>query len=189
MGKKFEQLTITDAYMLGKVLENQKIARRLLEKLIHKKIRYTVSHKRNIVRRHNGMQGIYVEAHLAEQEERILGIRIYLCEGDIFGLGRNVYRFANRCEEIPELLLEEGVLTIFICAAEKEEEEKSEDIRAFLRYLARVDAGKNNFIRMIEEEIHRVKSNPLFKKEYLEIQREETEQKQRAYAQMLIKKK
>ncbi len=41
---------------------------------------------------------------------------IFICGFDLFGLGRRVYSFQSRCEDDPDLCLDDGVHTIFLAA-------------------------------------------------------------------------
>lgn len=184
MEKKYEQLTIMDAFILSKVLENQRLARHLMEKLTGMKIRHIVYPSRNIVERRDGTKGVYMEIHIRDKERSVCSVQLFLCEKDVFRAGLHVYHFENRCEEIPELTLEGGLHRIFVCLTEDlDKEGEDEEIKALLYYMKDAADRRTNHIKMLDNEVQRVKRNIQFRKEYEELLREETEAQQRAYAQ------
>lgn len=184
MDRKYEQLTIMDVFILGKVLENMKLGRRLMEKLTGRKIRYIVYPKNNIISRRDGTQGIYMEIHIHEEARKVQNVRLFLCGEDKFRFGCPIYRFEDRCKELPQLKLDGGLLQIFVAYTDKlEEQVQDEDVRAFLYYMKNPKDKRTNFVKMLDDEVRRIKMNKLFKKEYEAMQREETEMQQRAYAQ------
>lgn len=184
MEKKYETLTIMDAFMLSKVLMNQRLARHFMEKLTGMKIRHIVYPVKNIVERRDGTKGVYMELHLNDKERSVCSVQLFLCETDLFRAGLPVYHFENRCEEIPELTLDGGLHRIFVCLTEDiEKTEVDEEVKAFLYYMKDSQDKRTNHIKMLDSEVYRVRTNIQFRKEYEAIQREETEAKQKAYAQ------
>lgn len=189
MEHKFEHLTIMDAYIFGKVVKNSKIAKRFMEKLIGKRIHHVVSPKQNSVYRKDGLQGICVEVHMADEQRTVQMVQIYLCAEDIFGHKKGVYRFVSKCEELPELILKECRQEIFVCATvEPENTTLGEDIKAFLEYMKNPKIQRNNLVKMLDDEVRRIKTNALYKKEYAALQREKTERQQRDFAQAYKKR-
>ncbi len=184
MEKKYEQLTVMDAFILSKVLENQRLARHLMEKLTGMKIRHIVYPPKNIVERRDGTKGVYMEMHLHNPERSVCSVQLFLCEKDIFRYGLHVYHFVNRCEEIPVLTLDGGLHRIFVCLSDDlEEEGGDEEIKALLHYMKDAADRRTNHIKMLDSEVRRVRQNIQFRKEYEELIREKTEIQQRVYAE------
>ncbi len=187
MDRKFEQLTILDAFMLSKVMGNYKLAKRLFEPLTGCKIKDIVYPKNNIVERDNGKKGICLEVHTLNGRSKKLLIQLFIYTEDIFDAGRGVYRFEEQCVEEPGIKLDKGSMQIFICATpEAAEKETNEDVQAFLYYLMNPGDKRNNYIKMINDELRRVRMNTMYKKEYRRYLQEETEASQRLYAQSLL---
>lgn len=183
MDRKFEQLTMKDAFVLSKVMGNYKLARRLLEKLAGSKIRNIRHPKNNIVVRSDGTQGIRLEMHVFDEETKVQFVNLFIYTEDVFDGGRGIYRFEEQCVEIPGLTLESGEKRIFVCATpQTAEQEENEDIKAFLYYIMNPRDKRNNFVRMMDDEVRRVLHNSLYKKEYQRLLQEETEESQRIYA-------
>lgn len=183
MDRKFEHLTMKDAFMLSKVMGNYKLARRLLEKLTGSKIKNILHPKKNIVMRSDGTKGIRLEIHVFDEKTTVQFVNLFMYTEDIFGGGRGVYRFEEQCLEIPGLTLESGEKQIFVCATiQAAEQEENEDIRAFLFYIMNPTDKRNNFVKMLDDEVRRVRHNSLYKKEYQRLLQEETEENQRIFA-------
>lgn len=184
MEKKYEQLTIMDAFVLSKVLLNQRLARHFMEKFTGLRIRHIVYPDKNIVERRDGTKGVYMELHLHNKERSVCSVQLFLCEKDLFRAGLSIYHFKNRCEEIPELTLDGGLHRIFICITEDPERgEPDDEVKAFLYYMKDASDKRTNHVKMLDSEVCRVKTNVQFRKEYEAIVREETEARQRAYAE------
>lgn len=190
MDRKFEQLAISDAFILSKVMRHYKLAKRLLESLLECKIKDIVHPQNNIVERDDGKKGICLEVHTSERKSKILLLHLFLYEEDIFGAGRGVYRFAEQCMEDPGIKLDKEFMQIFVCATtETAEQEKNAEVQAFLYYLMNPREKRNNHIKMLHDELRRVRENILYKKEYRRYVQEETEESQRLYAQSLLAQK
>lgn len=75
---------------------------------------------------------------------------------DLFGQGKYQYTFRARCEEIPDLSLEDGAVRIFLNTRGENEEEVSKELKDFLHY---VENTTDDMIEDVESErirrIHR----------------------------------
>lgn len=188
MDRKLEQLTLKDAFMLSKVMKNYKLARRLLETLTGYKIKNILHPKNTIVTRDDGMQGIRLEMHVFDEKTKVQFVNLFIYTEDIFGEGRSVYLFEERCVEIPELTLEHGERRVFVCAtSQTAEQEANENVKALLYYIMNPKDKRNNFARMLDDEVRRVQHNSLYKKEYQRLLQEKTEENQRIYARSRCK--
>lgn len=189
MDKKFNELTISDAFILSKVMENYKVARRLMELLTGEKIVRIVYPKKNIICRKDGRKGICMELHRDDAQRSVQNIQLFFCEEDIFCGGYPIYRFEERCVQLPDIILKEGVVLLFVCVTkEPDKEDKNAGVSALAHYIKDSGDKRNNFIKMLDDEVRRVKSNPVYKKEYEALIRDETEQSQKAYARAVKKR-
>ncbi len=183
MDKKFEQLTVTDAFLLGKVMNNHKIAVRLLGKLLGQKIHHIENLGNNIYCRKAGKQGVRLMLHMADEVRSVREVKLYLCDEDIFGKNRGVYCFVCRCDEA-DLILKDEAMHIFVCAFEGgAADELDKDIVDFINYMQNGNSEKNNFTKMIDDEVRRLRRNSAFRKEYEALQRAETERMQKKFAE------
>lgn len=186
MDKKYENLTMCDAFMLSKVMANVKIAKRLMEKLTGTKIYKIEYEKNNIVEYGDKNGGISMVLHLADAVQSVRKIELYIVTEDIFGKGRAIYQFSERCNGVPGLELSGGISRIFVCATkESADGVKDEGLKAFLLYVLNPQERQSNLTKMLEDEVRRIKHNSAYEKEYRQLQHNEAEASQRAYAKAM----
>mgnify|MGYP004510106277 FL=1 len=95
---------------------------------------------------------------------------IFLCLGDAFGFGLPVYTFENTCVENSKIKMNDGTHKIFF-NAEKYDTMKSEELKAFFKYLC----GKkptSNFSEKLSAIVERLKMNARWRHEYMTLQDE-----------------
>ena len=61
---------------------------------------------------------------------------IFICGFDLFGQGRRVYSFQSRCEDDPDLCLNDGVHTIFLAATSPTEPQEGPRVNELLDYIS-----------------------------------------------------
>ncbi len=184
MNQKYESLTIRDAFVLSKVVVNFKIAKKLMERLAGGRIHHISLEKKNIVEGSDGYKGICMELHFGDADRSVQRVELYLATKDIFKEGQAVYHFTETCKEVPALRLRNGVEKIYVCATSETAENASDpELQALLYYLLDAKDKRTNFIKMLDDEVGRVKSNSIYLNEYRRLQCEETEASQRAYAE------
>ncbi len=188
MDRGYENLTIQDAFILSKVMANVKTAKRLMELLTGQKIYKIQYEKNNIVECIEGTKGISVELHMANAGQSVWKTELYLATRDVFKEGQAVYRFRERCNEVPRLELPGGVHRIFVCATQETTEMvKDEGMKAFLNYMLNPEEKGSNLVKMLDDEVKRIKANRTYEKEYRQMRYEETEASQREYARRKIR--
>lgn len=188
MDRGYESLTIQDAFIISKVMANVKTAKRLMELLTGQKIYKIQYEKNNIVECVEGTKGISVELHMADAKQSVWKTELYLATRDVFKEGRAVYHFREQCYEVPRLELPGGVHRIFVCATkESAETVKDEGMKAFLHYMLHPEEKGSNLVKMLEDEVKRIKANSIYEKEYRQMRYEETETSQREYARQKIR--
>lgn len=90
---------------------------------------------------------------------------IFICPFDTFGMGRHIYTFENICREDKELLLEDGTTKIFL-NADSEMDDVSEELKAFLDYVAGKES-EDSFVKKLEEAVEQAKQNREWRHEYM----------------------
>lgn len=83
---------------------------------------------------------------------------------DLFGYGKYQYTFHAKCEEVPELKLEDGATRIFLNTKGKNPDEVSRELIDFLKYVENTDdktaeASNSELIKKIHECVKQVKSS------------------------------
>ncbi len=186
MDRGYESLTIQDAFILSKIMANVKTAKRLMELLTGQKIYKIQYDKNNIVECVTGMKGISVELHMADAKQSVWKTELYLATRDVFKEGRAVYHFRERCDGVTRLELPGGIHRIFVCATkESAETVKDEELKAFLNYMLNPGERGSNLVKMLDDEVKRIKANRTYEKEYRQIRYEETEANQRDFARQM----
>lgn len=190
MDKKYESLTIQNAFVLSKVMLNGRISKKLMEKLTENKI-YKVSLDTNPwVKSVEGNEGIAVKLYMADLEQNIQDVELYVSDRDLFNRREAVYRFAEQCREVPDLRLQGSLQRIFVCAtADTIGTVKDEDLKAFLCYVMNSEDKRSNLVKMLDDEVRRVKRNSVYAKEYRSRQQKKMEICQLEYARLQQGKK
>ena len=83
---------------------------------------------------------------------------------DLFGYGKYVYTFENRCKEVPECSLGDGAVKIFINTKGKNADEVSEELIEFLKYAERstnetANQVKSKRVKRVHDRVCKVKVN------------------------------
>ena len=122
----------------------------------------------NIPKRSRYYQGL-IDMNLIERGEDYNNLKnsyiIFICTTDVFGAGRHVYTFENRCLEDERIALKDETRKVFLNASSTMDD-VDEELASFLSYVAGGDPT-SDFTEEIEEEIVRAKSNEDWKVEYM----------------------
>ena len=83
---------------------------------------------------------------------------------DLFGYGKYVYTFENKCKEVPECSLGDGAVKIFISTKGKNADEVSEELIEFLKYAERstnetANQVKSKRVKRVHDRVCKVKVN------------------------------
>ncbi len=90
---------------------------------------------------------------------------IFICQFDLFHMGRHIYTFENICREDKNISLGDGAVKIFLNADGKMND-VSRELKAFLDYVA----GKKSedaFVNKLEEAVKAAKKNREWRREYM----------------------
>lgn len=183
MNKKFADLAICDAFLLSQIMRNERVAKRFLEKITKVKVYKIDADKNNITEYGEGVNGIRLTVHIADILKSIWQMELYILKEDIFGKKKGVYHFTEQCRGIPALELQAGVHRIFICATPEISEAVADaELQALMAYILNHEEKRSNLVKMLDDEVCRVKNNSIYVKEYQRIQQEAVEASQREYA-------
>lgn len=100
---------------------------------------------------------------------------IFVCDFDPFGKKRYCYTFKNCCVEDQEFYLKDGCVSIFLSTCGENEQEVSEELVKFLRFVkADLDASMKDFedeyVRQLQESILRVKVSRRMEERYMTLE-------------------
>lgn len=102
------------------------------------KVRYDLARRTRYYQSAIDTEELNKGEHYSELPESYI---IFVCTFDEFGLGKSLYTFRTRCDEVPELVLQNGAKVIILNTKGRENaEEVDSEIAAFLRYLESSDA-------------------------------------------------
>lgn len=91
---------------------------------------------------------------------------IFISPFDIFGKGLHRYTFEMRCAELPEYRLEDESTKIFFCAG-GEGPDISEDMEAFLSWLATGKRNENGFVNRLEDAVEKARKSEEWRLEFM----------------------
>lgn len=90
---------------------------------------------------------------------------IFICLTDLFGKGRHMYTFENRCREDGELVLDDGTVKVFLNASGSMDD-VSKELRAFLDYVAG-EKSEDAFVKKLDAAVNEAKKNREWRHEYM----------------------
>ncbi len=202
--KKFQELSISDAFMFAAVMGNPENSKPFLEKVLGKKIAkiippesektvkitedgkgirldvYTesdneaydiemqVSNVGNLSKRSRYYQGS-MDINRLRQGDDYDDLRksyiIFVCKFDLFGRGRHIYTFENRCIQDNTISLNDETVKIFL-NTKGTEDDISEEVINMLEY---IDNGEINdeYTKQLDEAVGKAKKNPYVELEYM----------------------
>ena len=90
---------------------------------------------------------------------------VFLCMGDAFGKGFPVYTFRYRADEDNDFLMDDGTVNVFF-NAKKYDTMKSEELRAFFKYLCGKEPS-SGFTDRLSALVERVKTNAQWRHRFM----------------------
>ncbi len=90
---------------------------------------------------------------------------IFICQFDLFNMGRHIYTFENICKEDKDIFLGDGAVKIFLNTDGKLDD-VSRELKAFLDYVAGKES-EDSFVRRLEEAVEAAKRNREWRHEYM----------------------
>ena len=90
---------------------------------------------------------------------------VFLCMGDAFGKGFPVYTFRYRADEDKDFLMDDGTVNVFF-NAKKYDTMKSEELRAFFKYLCGKEPS-SGFTDRLSALVERVKTNAQWRHRFM----------------------
>ena len=107
---------------------------------------------------------------------------------DIFGRGLYKYTFHMKCEEVPELQLDDGATRIFLNTHGKHPELVSEELIELLKYMEKsteetAEHCKSEKVQELHQKISRLKKNKQVEAKFMQAWEEKVLDRQEAYAE------
>ena len=89
---------------------------------------------------------------------------IFICDFDPFGKGKYRYTFQNKCNELHEFSLDDGIHTIFFSTKGKNEEEVSKELVKFLKFVGAdlqesTEDYEDEFVKELQKSVAHVKTS------------------------------
>lgn len=91
---------------------------------------------------------------------------IFVCDFDLFGKGRRVYSFQNRCDEDGALALGDGARTVFLSAASPTDKAAGDRVNEFLDYVASGNV-RGELSSHLDKAVEHVLDNTEWRLEYM----------------------
>ena len=92
-------------------------------------------------------------------------IVIFICNFDLFKLGRHIYTFRNYCVQERDLMLGDGTTTIFLNTKGKADD-ISPELKSFLE-LVRGKSSEDEFVKRLESRLRYAKQNSKWRQIYM----------------------
>ncbi len=96
---------------------------------------------------------------------------IMICPFDLFGLGLHKYTFTYRCEEKPELELEDGTMNVVLNAIGTADD-VDDKLKAFLDYVMGI-MSDDDYVRRLDMAVQEAKMNSEWRREYIVMRQNE----------------
>lgn len=208
-GKKYEELTITDDFMFGKVMRNPKHCKKLLEIILDVKIRKVVFiDEQQSVRPDYEAKGIRIDVYVEDGENTVYAVEmqarntgelpersryyqavvdmnliekglgyehlrknyvIFICTFDLFGKGRHIYRFENRCREDSAIRLGDGTEKIFLNTKGTMNDVDGE-LKSLLDYFESLKP-QDAYTEKLDEAVAEARAHKKWRREYMVLER------------------
>ncbi len=135
-------------------------------------IEMQTANKYNLPKRMRYYQGI-IDLNILEKGRDYRDLKksyvIFVCTFDLFGKGRHVYTFENRCVQDLGLALGDDTVKI-ILNTKGTEEDVSQDMKELLDFIDGKGAGATGFTRDLEEAVQSVRKNEKWRVDYMTLQ-------------------
>ena len=135
-------------------------------------IEMQTANKYNLPKRMRYYQGI-IDLNILEKGRDYRDLKksyvIFVCTFDLFGKGRHVYTFENRCVQDLGLALGDDTVKI-ILNTKGTEEDVSQDMKEQADFIDGKGAGATGFTRDLEEAVQSVRKNEKWRVDYMTLQ-------------------
>ena len=89
---------------------------------------------------------------------------IFICDFDPFGKGKYRYTFQNKCNELQEFAIDDGIHTIFLNTKGKNEEEVPKELVKFLKFVGAdlqesTEDYEDEFVKELQKSVAHVKTS------------------------------
>ena len=100
-------------------------------------------------------------------DELVESYVVMICLFDLYGEGRHMYTFTNRCKENPEVEMGDGTTRIVLNATGTKED-ISPKLKAFLNYVAG-NVVEDEYVKKLDDAVQKARLNKKWRNEYMVI--------------------
>ncbi len=175
--KGFEELEFKDDFMFGVIMRNPKYCKPFLEMILGIKIsdiKYPKTQEtinKNLPKRARYYQGM-IDLNILEKGEDYKNLKrsfvIFICTFDLFGKGRHIYTFENRCIQDYEIGLGDETTKI-ILNTKGTMNDVSPEMKRLLNYIDG-QASSDEFTQELETAVKTIKNNERWRVEYMTLE-------------------
>lgn len=127
------------------------------------------SSNRNLPKRSRYYQGM-IDLNLIERGADYRELKksyiIFICPFDAFGKGLHKYTFLPRCEEMPDLYLDDETTRIFLCAG-GDADDVPENTKKLLEWLTTGDRNGDRLVDKLEDAVEKAKLKEEWRLEFM----------------------
>jgi len=184
--KAFEELQIKDDFMFSVIMRNPKFCKPFLERILGIKIsRIEYPKSQETIDISADAKSVRLDIYVEDGKETIYNIEmqttensnykdlkrsfvIFVCTFDLFGEGRHIYTFENRCIQNPELGLGDDTTKIILNT-----KGTMDDVTPEMKKLLDFIDGKepeDDFTRELAEAVQSVRKNEKWRLDYMTLQ-------------------
>ena len=123
---------------------------------------------RRVTCRRSRLYQAYIDVNLLEPGETNFGklndtYVIFICPFDLFGYKKYRYTFRMTCDEVPELIMDDGATRIFLNTHGENDDEVSEELVEFLHYVEKSTYNSDEIIssrvKQLAKQVDEIKSS------------------------------
>ena len=169
--KRFEQLEFKDDFMFGLIMRNPKYCKPFLETILDIKIsgiHYPKAQKSIDITANAKSVRLNILEKGADYKNLKRSFVIFICTFDLFGEGRHIYTFENRCIQNTNLTLGDETIKI-ILNTKGTMNDVNPEMKQLLEYIDGREAS-NEFTRELETAVKTAKNNDRWRVEYMTLE-------------------
>ena len=185
--KRFKDLNLLDRVLFAEAMEDQQNMELLLDIILNQETHLkqpTQTEKE--LRRTNEDRQVRLDVYTVDFNALNMVVIILITPFDIFGHELYKYTFHMKCEEIPELQLDDGATRIFLNTHGKHPELVSEELIELLKYIElstdeTVEHCNSEKVQKLHQKICQLKANKQMEAKFMQAWEEKVLERQEAY--------
>ena len=168
---KWEELSISNDFLFGKVMQNPKLCKELLQRILPdlniERIEYPELQKS--INMDMDARSVRLDVYVKDEKEVVYDIEMQVSHTKELPKRsryyQSIYTFANICKEDGSISMGDEAVKIFL-NAKGTLDDVSDELRAFLDYVAG-KKPKNAYVERLEEAVKEAKKNREWRHEYM----------------------